>query len=71
MVSQAMVSRAEANAYDRIIDAAAELFELIEGAGIELNEMMLEELTIYLAKNAAKVREIVKKIPAQYFLQGE
>jgi uncharacterized protein len=56
------VSQKEADAYDRIIDAAAELAELIERGGIAISEYDLEELTIYLAQNALRMKEILSGI---------
>ncbi|MGE0083947.1 MAG: YebG family protein [Desulfococcaceae bacterium] len=55
------ISKKEADAYDRMLDAAAVLAELIESAGMEIDAYRLEELSIFLAKNAHIVREILKK----------
>lgn len=55
-------SKQEADAYDRIIDAAADLAELIESSGIEMDEYALEELTIFLAGHAPEVRKILKGV---------
>lgn len=57
------VSQAEANAYDKMIDAAVELGELIEDNGVQIDEMDLEKLTIYLAKNAQKVKRLLRRLP--------
>lgn len=51
-----------ADAYDRMLDAAFELAELIESGGIVIDELPLEELTIFLAKNGPVVRKILKGI---------
>lgn len=59
------VSPAQANAYDKMIDAAAELAELIEDAGVQVDELDLEKLTIFLAKNASEIKHILKRVPAQ------
>jgi len=56
------VSKKEADAYDRILDAAAELAELIEHSGIVIDEYDLEELTIYLANNALRMKEILSRL---------
>ncbi len=56
------VTKKEADAYDRIIDAALDLADLIESCGIEMDEYILEELTIYLASNAPKVKGILRKV---------
>ena len=56
------ISQKEANAYDRMLDAAAELAELIESAGIVIDEFELEEVTIFLARNGPVVRQILKGV---------
>ncbi len=56
------VTKQEADAYDKIIDAAAELAYLIESSDIELDEYALEELTIYLASHAKQVRNILRNV---------
>ncbi len=54
------ISKIEADAYDRMLDAATDLADLIELSGIEIDEYALEELSIFLAKNALEVRKILK-----------
>jgi dsDNA-binding SOS-regulon protein len=56
------IAKKDADAYDRVIDAAADLAELIEMNKIEVDEYALEELTIYLAGNAQKVKEIFRNL---------
>lgn len=56
------ISKSEADAHDLIIEAAADLADLIELSGININEYDLEELTIFLAKNASTVKKILNKI---------
>ena len=51
----------DADAYDRVLDAAADLADLIETCGIEMDEYVLEELTIYLASRAERLRKILSK----------
>lgn len=58
----AKVSKKEADAHDRIIEAASKLFDLIESSRIEIDEYDLEELTIYLAKHAVLVKEILNPL---------
>jgi dsDNA-binding SOS-regulon protein len=60
------ISKRQADAYDRIIEAAGALAELIELSAIEIDEDDLEELTIYLAKNASRVRTILKPVKCQW-----
>jgi uncharacterized protein len=56
------VSKKEADAWDRVLDAAAELVELIESSGIAVDEHDLEELTIFLASNADVVRRLFRPL---------
>ena len=58
----AAISKREADAHDRMIEAAAALCELVEHSGIEVDEDDLEVLTIYLAQNALKVLEFLKPL---------
>ena len=54
------ISKKEADAYDKMIDAAADLADLIEMSKIEMDEYALEELTIFLASNAQEVKQILR-----------
>ena len=56
------ISKKEADAYDKMIDAAANLADLIEMSKIEMDEYALEELTIFLANNAQEVKLILKNL---------
>lgn len=58
----AAISKREADAYDRILEAADGLAELIESSGIAIDEYVLEELTLFLARNAVEVRQLLKKV---------
>ena len=58
----AAVSKQEADAWDRVIDAADELADLIDSSGIEIGELALEELTLFLAANSAEVRRILRPV---------
>lgn len=55
------ISKKEADAYDRMLDAANLLAKLTESSGLEIDAYKLEELSIFLAKHAHIVREILKK----------
>ena len=59
-------SQKEANAYDRMIDAAGYLADMIEQCGVDMDECALEELTIFLAKNAQYIRELVSPIKISF-----
>ena len=54
------ISKSEADAYDRILDAADDLAALIASGGIGIDEYDLEEITIFLARNAPVLRDILK-----------
>ncbi len=54
------ISKNEADAYDRVLDAAEELAALIVSHGIRMDEYDLEEFTIFLARNASMLRDILK-----------
>lgn len=56
------VSKKEADAYDRMMNAAGDLADLILNSEIKMDEYALEELTIFLAENANAVKEILKKL---------
>ena len=56
------LTQKEADAYDRIIEAAADLADLIMLGGIEIDEYALEELSIFLVQNAEKIKHILKPI---------
>ena len=56
------IGKKEADAYDKMIDAAADLADLIEMSKIEMDEYALEELTIFLASNAQEVKQILKNL---------
>ena len=58
----AAISKQEADAWDRVLDAAAELADLIETSGIEIDEYDLEELTIFLATHGFAVRSMLKHL---------
>lgn len=60
--NMAAISKQEADAYDRTIEAAAELAELIAPSGIVIGEYDLEDLTIYLAQNSLKIQKILAPI---------
>lgn len=56
------ISKRQADAHDRILEAAGELAELIDLSAIEISEDDLEELTIFLARNAPRVKAILKPV---------
>ena len=52
----------DADAYDRLLDAAAQLADMIESGGIDIDEDALEELTIFLAEHGMVVSRILKNL---------
>ena len=58
----AVISKKEANRWDRVLDAAADLADLIDSSAIEVDEYDLEELTIFLAANGDVVRDLFKQL---------
>lgn len=50
----------DADAYDRMLDAAARLGAMIESGGIDIDEDDLEELTIFLAEHGLVVGRILR-----------
>jgi dsDNA-binding SOS-regulon protein len=45
-----------------MIDAAADLADLIEACTIDMDEYALEELTIFLSSNAKEVKKILRNL---------
>lgn len=60
------IDKKKADAYDKVMDAAAELTDLLELSQIELDEYALEELTIFLASHADRVKEILKGLKYKF-----
>lgn len=60
------ITKQQADAYDQMIDAAAELADLIETGGIAVDEYVLEELTIFMAENAQEIRQMFKKLTHRF-----
>lgn len=55
------ISKREADAHDRVIEAALGLSELLEAQGIDMDESALEKLTFFLARNGPFLKTILKK----------
>lgn len=66
----AAISKQEADAWDRVLDAAADLADLIESSGIEIDEYELEELTIFLARHGPVVRGMLKNLKRTWPCDG-
>jgi len=52
----------DADAYDRMLDAAAALADLILAGGITVDEDELEELSIFLAEHALVVSRMLRNL---------
>lgn len=57
-----VMQKKDADAYDRMLDAAASLADLIAAAGIAVAEEDLEELTIFLAEHGMVVSRILRNL---------
>ncbi|MFZ5571747.1 MAG: YebG family protein [Thermodesulfobacteriota bacterium] len=55
------ISKREADAHDRVIEAAMQLTDLLEARGIETDEYDLEKLTFFLAANSPVIKTILAK----------
>ncbi len=58
-----MVTKSEADAHDKVLDAAYEIAELIQRCGaVGIDEPDLDALALYLAQNAFLVRAILQAV---------
>lgn len=53
-------TKKEADAYDKMLDIADNLYEFIELAELNINESVLEDLSLFLAKNNEKVLSLLR-----------
>jgi uncharacterized protein len=56
------MSKQDADAYDRLLDAAARLADLIASGGVDIDEDALEELSIFLAEHGMLVSRILRNL---------
>ncbi len=56
-------TKKEADAYDKMLDVADNLFEFIETSEIEIDEKQLEDLSLFLSQNKDAVMSILKGSP--------
>ena len=61
----------EADLYDKMLDVADNLAAYIDAKGISLQEPLLEELTVLLAKNKETVNKLFKGASAAEILEQE
>ncbi|MBU1168223.1 MAG: YebG family protein [Proteobacteria bacterium] len=55
-------SKKEADAYDKMLDIADDLYEFIGTAGLDIKEELLEDLSLFLSQNKDPVMNILKGI---------
>ncbi len=53
-------TKKEADAYDKMLDVADNLYEFIETSDLDADEKLLEDMTFFLAKNREKVISILR-----------
>lgn len=53
-------TKKEADAYDKMLDIADNLFAFIETAGFDINETVLEDLSLFLAENRDSAVSILR-----------
>jgi dsDNA-binding SOS-regulon protein len=53
-------TKKEADAYDRMLDIADDIYDYIETAGLGIDESRLEELSLFLARNKDHVIGLLK-----------
>jgi dsDNA-binding SOS-regulon protein len=55
-------TKKEADNYDKMLDIADNMYELIESAEMDVEEKLLEDLSLYLAKHKEKAISILRGI---------
>jgi len=55
-------TKKEADAYDKMLDIADNLYDFIETADIDLEEKQLEDIAFFLSQNRAKALSILKGV---------
>ncbi|MDL2275685.1 YebG family protein [Desulfosarcina sp. OttesenSCG-928-G10] len=58
----AATSKYAADAWDRVLDAADALSDLLKTSGIRISEDDLEELTIFIAAHGQAVRHLFREL---------
>lgn len=61
----------EADQYDKMLDVADNLADYIQAKGLDIDEALLEELSILLSQNKDKVAKLFKGTDAQSLLEQE
>jgi dsDNA-binding SOS-regulon protein len=55
-------TKKEADAYDKMLDIADNLYDFIETADIDLEEKQIEDIAFFLARNKEKMLSILKGV---------
>jgi uncharacterized protein len=55
-------TKKEADAYDKMLDIADNLFEFLESSKIKLNDNQLEDISLFLAENRTQLLPILRGI---------
>jgi dsDNA-binding SOS-regulon protein len=58
----ALMSKQDADAYDRLLDAAARLADIIASGDIDIDEDAMEELSIFIAEHGMVVSRILRNL---------
>ena len=58
-------TKKEADAYDKMLDIADNLFEFLEKSKIKLNETQLEEVSLLLAENRMELVSVLRGMKPQ------
>lgn len=61
----------EADQYDKMLDVADNLADYIQSKGLDIEDDLLEELSIMLSQNKDKVTKLFKGTDAQSLLEQE
>lgn len=57
-----LMSKQDADAYDRLLDAAARLADIIASGDLGIDEDALEELSIFIAEHGMVVSRILRNL---------
>ncbi|CCK81483.1 MULTISPECIES: YebG family protein [Desulfobacula] len=55
-------TKKEADAYDKMLDIADNLFEFLEGSKIKFSEDQLEDISLFIAENSETVIPILRGV---------
>ncbi len=58
-------TKKEADAYDKMLDIADNLYEFIESAELNIDESKIEDLSLFLAENKDKAVSLLKGLKPQ------